>query len=98
MENNGTTYSPSTNYTTFTHTTSTTAGGATNSNMGARGEFRILTGTSDSTDPVTSAADQASVYVALSEVNPPTGGGPRRVFISQIRSLPSGHEIGRAHV
>jgi hypothetical protein len=82
VESNGTTYTASTNYTTFTHTSSTTSGGGGATNLGARGEFRILSGTSDSTDPTTSASDQASAYVAINEDAPPQGGGPRRSFIS----------------
>lgn len=76
VENNGTTYTESTNYTTFTHTSSTTSGNPVASNSGARGEFRIFTGTSDSTDPLTAVADNASAMVALSEVTPSL----RRVF------------------
>jgi hypothetical protein len=83
VESSGTTYTASTNYTAFTHSSSTTAGSSSASNIGARGEFRILTATSSSTDPTTSASDQASTYVALSEITPPAGGGPRRIFISR---------------
>jgi hypothetical protein len=68
-ESNSTTYTVSTNYTAFTHTSSTTGGGGPATNMGARGEFRIFTGTSDSTDPTTSSAHHASTMVALNEVS-----------------------------
>ena len=85
VESNGTTYTASTSYTSFTHTSSTTSGGGGASNMGARGEFRILTGTSDSTDPTTSSSDQASAYIAINEDPPPQGGGPRRMFLSKNR-------------
>jgi hypothetical protein len=85
VESSGTTYTASTNYTAFTHTSSTSSGGSSNTNMGARGEFRILTGASDSTDPTTSASDQASVYVAINEDAAPQGGGPRRMFVSENR-------------
>ena len=77
VENNGTTYTASTNYTTFTHTSSTTSGNPVASNIGARGELRVFTGTSDSTDPTTAAADNASAMVVLSEAVPSL----RRVFI-----------------
>jgi len=83
VESSGTTYTVSTNYTSFTHTSSTTSGGASATNIGARGEFRILTATSSSTDPTTSASEQASTYVALNEITPPAGGGPRRIFVSR---------------
>jgi hypothetical protein len=85
VESSGTTYTASTSYTTFTHTSSTTSGGSSTTNMGARGEFRILTGTSDSADPTTSASDQASTYVAINEDAAPQGGGPRRRFVSEYR-------------
>lgn len=74
VESSGTTYTQSTSYTSFTHTSSTTSGGGSAANMGARGEFRILTATSDSTDPTTSASDQASIMFALDEGAAPTGG------------------------
>ena len=77
VENNGTTYTASTNYTTFTHTSSTTSGNPVASNIGARGEFRVFTGTNDSTNPTTAVADNASAMVVLSEAVPSL----RRVFI-----------------
>ena len=83
-ENPLTTYTVSTNYTAFTHTSSNTTGGATATNMYARGEHRILTGTSDSTDPTTAASggvDHASIMVAFSEA--PTG--PQPASITHIR-------------
>lgn len=92
VENNGTSYTASTNYTGFTHTSSTTSGGGAASNMGARGEFRIVTATGDSTNPTTASADQASTYIALSEIDPSTGGGPRRIFISRRRASELQHE------
>lgn len=64
------TYTASTNYAAFVHTSSTTSGTST-TGMGARGEFRILTGTGDTTDPTTAVADQASIMVALEEYTPP---------------------------
>src|SRR2546425_4326733 len=66
-----TTYTASTNYTAFTHTSSTDVVGSTTS-MGARGEFRILTATTDSTDPTASGAkDHASTMVALKQLGLP---------------------------
>lgn len=60
-ESTSTTFTPSTNYTSMGAAASAGA-------MGARGEYRILTGTGDSTDPTTVANDQASLYVALREL------------------------------
>src|SRR5207249_4490944 len=69
-EASGQSYTVSTNYTAFTHTSSTFAGGATSTSMDARGEFRIFTATTDTTDPTMSASarDRASTMVALREV------------------------------
>jgi hypothetical protein len=83
VESNATSYTASSNYTAFTHSSSTTSGAASASNMGARAEFRILSGTGDSTNPTTASVDQASVYVAINEDPAPEGGGPRRIFISE---------------
>jgi hypothetical protein len=64
----GSTYTASTNFTTFTHTTSHTGGGAADSNITGRGEFRIFTGTSQTTDPtVGGAVDHAATMAAFSE-------------------------------
>lgn len=65
QENATTSWTSSTNYTTFTHTSSTTSGGVTATNIGARGEFRIFTGTTDSTNPSGVNADNASIYLAI---------------------------------
>src|SRR5439155_1474058 len=69
-EASGQSYTVSTNYTAFTHTSSTFAGGATSTSMDARGEFRIFTATTDTTDPTMSSTsrDRASTMVALKEV------------------------------
>ncbi len=69
-------YTASTNYAVFGGVLSgaSTSGGAGASNIHARGEFRILNATSDSTDPTTIAADQAGTYIALNEAAPPAGG------------------------
>lgn len=56
---------PSTGYTAFAGAQTTGGGGATN--MGVRGESRILTGTGDSSDPTWTAVDCASVYIAFRE-------------------------------
>src|SRR5437870_3090492 len=69
-EASGQTYTASTSYTTFDSTSSTFVGGATSTSMDARGEFRIFTATTDTTDPTMSASarDRASTMVALREV------------------------------
>src|SRR5213594_3234239 len=61
-EGTATTYTASTNYTAFTHTSSTDGTGSNGTSMGARGEFRISPATTtDSTDPTASGAvDHAS--------------------------------------
>src|SRR2546426_3987737 len=71
-EASGQTYTASTSYTTFDSTLSTFVGGQTSTSMDARGEFRIFTATTDTTDPTmsTAARDRASTMVALREVGP----------------------------
>ena len=56
-----------TGYTLFTN--AQTVGGLGTSNIGVRGEFRVLTGTGDTSDPQNTIAlpDWASVYFALKE-------------------------------
>jgi hypothetical protein len=89
IESSITSYTASTNYTACTHSSSTTSGGGSATNMGARCEFRILSGTGDSSNPTTSASDQASAYVAINEDAPQGGGGgPRRTFISRRGGIP----------
>jgi hypothetical protein len=72
VEDNVTTYTATTNPNIFTgfgnYLTSTTSGGGAAQQMAARGEFRISTATSETTDPTTSSADNASTMVALVEV------------------------------
>lgn len=53
-------------YTRFTADQTTGGGAATN--MGIRGEWRILTGTGDTSDPNFASGDQASIFRALEEV------------------------------
>lgn len=66
FETSSGTLTPTSNYTAFTSTSSTTTGGLVASNMAARGEWRILTGTGDTSNPSHStSADNASVYVAF---------------------------------
>ena len=48
-----------------------TAGGGDASNMSVYGEYRILTGTTSTSDPTTENSDQAAVFVALKEAAPP---------------------------
>lgn len=45
-----------------------TSGGGAASNMGVRGEFRIVVATAQTSDPTWVAADHASVFLALREV------------------------------
>jgi hypothetical protein len=66
---NTNTYSVSTDYTEFTHTSSGTTGSTDDTNISVRGEFRIATDTSNTTSPSwSSAADQSSVMVAMREL------------------------------
>ena len=60
-----------------------TGGGGEASDMGACSEYRILTGTGDTSDPtlVDITNDNASVYVALQESAPPSGRPPRRMVV-----------------
>lgn len=74
-ENTSTAFTPSTNYTSF-GTPSAASGG-----MAARGEFRIYTGTTDTSDPTTVAADQSSVYVAIRELKRAEHATPRPLFV-----------------
>lgn len=71
---NATEFTNTTNYTNIPNQISSTVG-ATDTNIGIRGEFRILTGTGDSSDPTLFSADHASVYLALEEVAAGGGGG-----------------------
>ena len=67
-ENLNTTYTPTTNYTALTASAADTGTAATSANT--KGEFRILTGTGDTSDPVSAGAgtpDRVSVYFALLE-------------------------------
>lgn len=71
-ESTNTSYAASSNYTAFNHSDSTTFGIAgSDKNMGARGEYRIYTDSSDSTDPTTSTADHASVMVFFDDTGSP---------------------------
>jgi len=65
----GDTFTPTTSYSTFTQ--ANTTGGAGDSNMTVRAEFRILTATGDTSSCSSSGApDSASVYVAFKEAAP----------------------------
>lgn len=73
-ENEGVGYTPTANYTAITQAIAAT--GNNNTAMTAEGEFRILTGTGDTTDPDTiNNRDWASTMLALEEVAE-GGGGP----------------------
>lgn len=65
-ESETTTFTATTNYTSFGSQVSSTSG-ATNTNVVVAGEFRILTGTGDTSDPTIVAADTVSVFLALEE-------------------------------
>lgn len=68
-------YTPTTNWTQFTtNTDNFTTGGATASNMGPRCEFRIVTNTTDTSNPTYTNADHASVMVVFYEAAAPAGG------------------------
>lgn len=68
VEDPGVSLTPTASYN-DTGSTATSGGGAA-TNMGIHGEYRILTGTGDSSNPTVVAADSASVYFALKEVIP----------------------------
>jgi hypothetical protein len=80
-ENESTSFTITSNYTAFT--AAATTGGSGDTDMGVYGEFRILTGTTDSSDPTTSAHDQCGLYVALSEVDDATS---RPILLEQGQS------------
>lgn len=88
-ENNSTAYTPSTNYTAFTHTNATANTGTAGTSAIARGEYRIATLTTDTTNPdsgVTNGAT-ASAYIAIYEGDP----YPVRCVGS---SMPQGSTVG----
>jgi len=60
-------YLTSTNYTAFMQNTTNEPGDATDVSIGA--EYRIFTGTGDTTDPVTGTPESASVYVAFTDAS-----------------------------
>ncbi len=67
----GGTWRATTNFTSSTCNGSNAGGAA--SNMDACGEFRILTGTTATSDPTGTAVDCASVFLAVDEAAPPAG-------------------------
>ena len=64
-ERDATTWTPTTNYT--TSNCDTTTGGGSAANMNICGEFRVLTGTGDTSDPTGTAVDNASIFIAFKE-------------------------------
>ncbi len=58
----------------------TAAGGAA-TNMDACGEFRIFTGTGDTSDPTGTAVDNASTYIAFKEAAPPACGNSSSIAL-----------------
>jgi hypothetical protein len=65
LERPQTGWTPTTNYTQLT--LKGTSGGSAVTNMEYDAEFRIFTGTGDTSDPTATAVDSASIYVALKE-------------------------------
>jgi hypothetical protein len=72
VEDNFTTFTATTSWTAFDHTGANTTGTPAASNQTARGEFRIVTATSGTSDPTTSNSDQASTLIAFKEITAPT--------------------------
>lgn len=67
IENNTATGTASTNFTNITAAVGTTGGGGA-TNMWVQSEYRIVTTTSQASDPTTGAADCASVMIAFYEI------------------------------
>lgn len=65
-ESASTAFTPTTNYTALTAVAS--SGSTDDTNASASGEWRILTATTDSSDPTTNNVDHATIYVAFTEV------------------------------
>ena len=72
VENNAITGTISTNYLNLcsNYISCGTTGGSVSTNMWMQAEYRIITSTSETTDPTTGAVDQASVMVAFYEFIP----------------------------
>lgn len=66
METDTPNYAPTASYTAVTEV-ATTGGGAA-SNMASCGEFRILTGTGDTSDPTGNSTDHVGIFIALEEI------------------------------
>jgi hypothetical protein len=66
-ENPGATLTRTTNYGAMS--SGSTSGGSGVTNISATGEYRILTGTGDTSDPTWTADDTASIYLAFKEVS-----------------------------
>jgi hypothetical protein len=76
--NDATAWTADGNYSGFTMTSSTTSGGGSASNMGARGDYRILNATSDNNDPIWGdTMDHATIYAVINE----DPAGTRRVMV-----------------
>jgi len=87
MEVTDSPYTPTTNFTALDHIA--TSGGNSVSNMGAGGEFRILTGTGTTSDPSWSAADGAEIFIALEEFAGATGITPNSLVSASQLSSPT---------
>lgn len=70
-ETNSTAWTSDSDYTAFTHTSSTSNSGTASTSIGARGEWRIATEANSATsDPTWTSADCASVLVGIEETAP----------------------------
>jgi hypothetical protein len=67
-----------------------TTGGAAATNISPGGEYRILTGTGDTSDPTGTAVDCASIFVALREVPRAT---PRDPQVEPLPFIPRGRAM-----
>lgn len=85
----GGTWTPTASYT--TSGCGGTSGGGSAGNMESCGEFRILTATTDSSNPTGTAVDNASVFIAFDEV---VAGAPTQLaFLQQPTNTAAGSTI-----
>jgi hypothetical protein len=84
-ENPSAAFTATANYTAMTQ--AATSGGGAATNIRVIGEFRIATLTRDTSDPTWTAADHASVYVALKEVPPVSVSASESILISDTPSF-----------
>lgn len=65
-ESDSTAFTQTANYTAFT--VAATSGGLATDNIGVDGEYRIVTSTSETSDPTTANVDHASLFIAIDEI------------------------------